>query len=176
MKESYFEQVEYFKIFYAENITSKILTIGSTMTKKFSTTLIIDAEPAKVWATLTSPELMVQWMGEAATRLEVQTNWEVNSPIVIRGFHHVTFENKGIVLKNKQEQLLSYSHLSSVSRLPDIVENYTILEFVLTPNNKQTMLTLSLFNFPTETIQKHLEFYWRGTVHKIKAQAEALIV
>jgi hypothetical protein len=48
----------------------------------------------------------------------------------------VKFENKGIILKYLKERILSYSHLSSVSRLPDNIENYTVIEFVLTPLNK----------------------------------------
>lgn len=149
--------------------TGKILF---TMTEKFSTAITIDSKPAKVWTTLTSPKLMTQWMAEPETQLEVQTNWKINSPIFISGFHHIKFENKGIVLKYHKEQILSYSHLSSVSRLPDIIENYSVLEFVLTPVNNQTTLTISIFNFPTEIIQKHLEFYWRGTIHKIKEYIE----
>jgi uncharacterized protein YndB with AHSA1/START domain len=142
------------------------------MTETFSITITIDASPADVWATLTDPKLMAGWMGEPDMKLEIQTSWKINSPISIRGFHHVKFENKGIVLKYVREQILSYSHLSSVSRLPDSIENYSVLEFVLTPGNKQTTLAISISNFPTEIIQKHLEFYWRGTISKIREYAE----
>ena len=143
------------------------------MTDKFSTTVTLNAEPAKVWAALTEPELMKQWMGDPEMRLEINTNWEVNKGILIRGFHHLKFENKGIVLSYDKEKKLSYSHLSSLSRLPDRPGNYSVLEFVLTPVDKQTLLTLFITNFPTETIRKHLEFYWRGTLVKIKNSAEA---
>src|SRR5690242_8739000 len=144
------------------------------MANRFSTTITINAAPATVWAVLTDPKLMAAWMGERDMKLEIETSWKINSPISIRGFHHVKFENKGTILKYVKEQILSYSHLSSVSRLPDIVENYAVLEFVLTPVNKQTILAVTSTNFPTETIQKHLEFYWRGTVVKIKEYAENL--
>ncbi|HEX5555360.1 MAG TPA: SRPBCC domain-containing protein [Chitinophagaceae bacterium] len=82
------------------------------------------------------------------------------------------FENKGIILKYLKERILSYSHLSSVSRLPDNIENYTVIEFVLTPLNKQTTLTINITNFPAEAIQKHLAFYWRGTIYNIKQYIE----
>lgn len=72
-------------------------------------------------------------MGEPEMKLEIETTWEINSPIFIRGFHHIKFENKGIVLKYQPERMLRYTHLSSVSRLPDKIENYSALEFVLTP-------------------------------------------
>lgn len=139
----------------------------------FSITITIDATPSKVWETLTNTALMPEWMGEPEMKLEVQTNWKINSPILIRGVHHIKFENKGIVLKYSKEQRLSYTHLSSMSRLPDKIENYSILEFVLTPAGTQTTLTLEVSNFPTETIQKHLEFYWRGTIYKMGKYAES---
>jgi uncharacterized protein YndB with AHSA1/START domain len=144
------------------------------MADTFSTTVTIDAAPATVWAVLTDPKLMAEWMGDPGMKLEVETSWKINSPISIRGFHHVNFENKGIVLKYVEPQILSYSHLSSVSRLPDSIENYSVLEFVLTPIHKQTTLALTITNFPTEAIQKHLAFYWRGTAFKIKEFAERM--
>lgn len=142
------------------------------MTENFATSISINAEPSKVWAALTDPKIISDWMGAPEMKLEVETSWKINSPIFIRGFHHIKFENKGIVLKYIDNELLSYSHLSSVSRLSDKIENYSVLEFVLTTANKQTTLTLSISNFPTETIQKHLAFYWRGTIHRIKEYVE----
>lgn len=63
----------------------------------------------------------------------------------------------------------------SVSRIADKPENYSILEFVLTPEGRQTILTLTISNFPTEAIRKHLEFYWRTTMVKIKRMVEGRI-
>lgn len=143
------------------------------MTDKFSTTAIIDSETSEVWASLTEPGLMTQWMADPEMKIEIHTDWKINAEIIIRGFHHLDFENKGIVLAYDKEKKLSYSHLSSLSRLPDNPGNYSVLEFILTPFDKQTRLTISVTNFPTETIRKHLEFYWRGTIVKIKKVAEA---
>jgi uncharacterized protein YndB with AHSA1/START domain len=142
------------------------------MTDKFSTTVTINADSAAVWATLTHQALMSEWMGEPEMGVEVHTNWKVNTPILISGFHHVKFVSKGVILQYDEEKTLRYSHLSSVSRLPDVAENYTILEFILMPLDKQTQLTLNIENFPTETIRKHLEFYWRTTLVKIKKATE----
>ena len=144
------------------------------MADTFSTTVTINATPATVWFVLTDPKSMAAWMGDPGMKLEVETSWKIDSPIAIRGFHHIKFENKGTILKYDKEQVVSYSHLSSVSRLPDSIENYAVLEFILTPINNQTILAVTVTNFPTETIQKHLEFYWRGTVAKIKEYAENL--
>lgn len=142
------------------------------MTGGFSTTITINSDTGKVWNTLTNTKLMKKWMGDPEMKIEVDTDWAINSPILISGFHHIKFVNKGLILQYDKEKKLKYSHLSSVSRLPDIAENYTILEFVLIPLGKKTQLTLNIENFPTETIRKHLEFYWRTTVVMIKEAAE----
>ena len=142
------------------------------MLNEFSATVTINSKPAEVWSALTDLERMAKWMGEPDMGIEVQTNWGIETPILIRGFHHVKFENKGAVLKYEKERRLSYSHLSSVSRLPDKQENYSILEFILAPIENHTILTVNIENFPTETIRKHLEFYWRTTILAIKENVE----
>lgn len=56
--------------------------------------------------------------------------------------------------------------------LADKTENYSIPEFVLEPVDKQTLLTLTHHKVPTETIHKNLQFYWRGSVERIKKRVE----
>jgi len=143
------------------------------MTDKFSTTVTINSSPSEVWVALTNPGVMSAWMGEPEMGIEILTDWKINSPVLIRGFHHTRFENNGLVLQYEKEKKLSYSHLSSVSRLPDRPENYSILEFILTPAGEKTLLALNIVNFPTETIRKHLEFYWRTTIVRIKKTVES---
>jgi len=138
------------------------------MTNRIENTIEINAAPTIIWKALTQPTLMRQWMGEPEMGIEVYTDWQVNGPIFISGFHHIKFENKGIVLQYDINRVLEYSHFSSISRLVDIPENYSIIRFVLTPIENHTILTLTIDNFPTETIFKHLEFYWRTTITLIK--------
>jgi len=142
------------------------------MVNRFSTTVTINASPAEVWSALTVPERMTKWMGDPEMGLEVHTRWEIGTPILIRGFHHTKFENKGIVLKYEEKRRLGYTHLSSISRLPDKDESYSMLEFLLAPIEHRTLLSLTIENFPTESIRKHLEFYWKATVLAIKENVE----
>ncbi len=142
------------------------------MSDSFSTSTIINTSPTKVWQTLTNTELMIQWLGGPEMEIEVHTNWQVNSPIIIKGFHHVKFVNKGVVIAFDNERKLSFTHLSSVSKLPDVPESYSILTFMLEPIRETSHLTLTIENFPTESIRKHLEFYWKTTVVTIKNKAE----
>jgi len=142
------------------------------MTPEFEKTVIINSNPANVWNTLTDLKLMRKWMGETEMEIEIQTDWEINNPIIINGFHHVKFENKGVVLQFEPNRIVSYTHLNSLSRLEDRPGNYSIITFVLRPVQDQTSLILTIDNFPTETIFKHLCFYWRTTLEKIKISAE----
>jgi hypothetical protein len=111
-------------------------------------------------------------MGEPEMAVEVATDWSVGSPIVIRGFHHEPFENRGTVLCFEPNRLLRYTSLSSVSRLPDEPGSYSDFEFELAPVEERTSLTVTVRGFPTESIYKHLEFYWRGTVGILKKLVE----
>lgn len=131
-------------------------------------TVVINALATDVWKALTQPFLMKQWMGEAEMNLHIQTSWAVNTPITISGFHHLPFVSKGIILEFDEEKVLSYSHNSSLSRLPDEPQNYSVIKFNLSPADTQTSVTLTISNFPTETIYKHLEFYWRSTIVLLK--------
>jgi uncharacterized protein YndB with AHSA1/START domain len=142
------------------------------MLDKFSASVTINSEAITVWTALTDPGLRAKWMGDLEMEIEVRTDWQIGSPIVIRGFHHSKFENKGTVLKYEKEKRLIYTHLSSLSRL-DKQENYSILEFILTPNANHILLTLNIENFPTESIRKHLEFYWKTTINVIKEYIES---
>ncbi|WP_205512023.1 SRPBCC family protein [Longitalea arenae] len=138
------------------------------MSYQIEKTVTINAPAAIVWTTITEPQLMKLWMGDASMQLEIQTSWVVNSPVIITGFHHLHFENKGMVLQFEPGKRLQYTHLSSLSRLPDQPENYSILTFDLIAANDLTTLTLTITNFPTETIYRHLAFYWQTTIVMIK--------
>lgn len=134
-------------------------------------TVTIHAPTATVWAALTVPALMARWMAEEP--IEIITSWQVGQPILIRGqVHGLPFENSGTVLQCEPDQLLQYTHLSSLSRLPDRPESYTILEFRLTPGPESTTLTLKVWNFPTVAIYKHLVFYWPVALQVLKRLVE----
>jgi len=133
--------------------------------------ITINAKPAKIWEGLTNTELMSSWMLDS--EITIVTDWRVGGPISIRGdLHNTSFENKGFVLAFEPQRLLAYSHLSSLSSLPDIEENYSIIKFNLAPSTDQTIVTLTLSNFPTEIIYKHLDFYWNFTLVMFKNTVE----
>ena len=141
------------------------------MSDRIFESITIDAPASTVWESLTRPELMRAWMGEPAMKLEVSADWRVGGAISTRGVHTGRFENRGKVVAFEPESRLSYTHLSSVSRLPDQPESYTVFEFRLTSLGEQTRLDFEAHTFPTEVIFRHLAFYWGGTLDAIARQA-----
>ncbi|MFN8443062.1 MAG: SRPBCC domain-containing protein [Caldilineaceae bacterium] len=137
----------------------------------FHKTITIHAPTSKVWAALTEPALMKLWMAES--EIEILTDWRVGAPFIIRGnLHKVKFENRGVVLQFEVERLLKYTHLSSISRLPDQPENHSIFEFQLTSLGEQTSLALTASNFATDPIYRHLAFYWNVALGMLKKLVE----
>ncbi|WP_426670156.1 SRPBCC family protein [Mucilaginibacter sp. McL0603] len=133
----------------------------------------MDASLNEVWEALTQPGLMKSWMSDS--EIEIVTTWEVGSPMIIHVqevSYKTAFTNTGIVLQFVKERILEYSHLSSISRLPDEAENYTIIRFTLQREGDHTLLELSLSNFPTESHYKHIDFYWTITLDVLKRFVE----
>lgn len=140
--------------------------------KSFQRTVTINAPPSAVWHGLTNLEAMKQWMAEPEMQLDINTDWQLHSPVIIKGYHHVPFVNKGTVLEVDPHKRLRYTHLSSISRLPDHPGSYTTLDFALRAVSGKTELTLSISNFPTDAIFKHMDFYWKATIELFKKWIE----
>jgi len=139
----------------------------------FSKSLTIHTSAATLWAALTTPESMKHWMTEPGLEIDVTTTWQINTPITMSGhIHDIPFTNHGVVRQFIPELLLEYSHLSSLSNLPDLPENYVCLTFKITSFNNHTTLTLTINNAPTESIYKHLELYWNATLPILKNFSE----
>ena len=101
------------------------------------------------------------------------TDWQIGNPIAIRGqMYKKPFENSGTVLAFDAERHLSYTHLSSLSNLPDAAESYSVLDFGLSPDGDKTAVTLTVTNFPTDTISNHLAFYWNVALEMMKRSVE----
>jgi uncharacterized protein YndB with AHSA1/START domain len=134
-------------------------------------TVTIAAPAAAVWHALTHPQGMQQWMSQ--TDIQIITDWKVGSPIVIRGNNHgLDFENTGTVLAFEPERKLAYSHLSSISRLPDEPQSYTVLQFELSLADTGTQLVFTADNFPTDSIYHHFAFYWNVALEVLKKTVE----
>jgi uncharacterized protein YndB with AHSA1/START domain len=145
------------------------------MTHVIENSATIHAPPSDVWRALTDPDLMKQWIAEPVMRIEITTDWKFGSPIIVKGHHNnVDFENKGTILQFEPYSTLRYSHLSSISGLPDRAENYTMIEFRLErAEENSTLLNVRISNFPVESAFEHWQFYWNVTIGVLKRFIES---
>ena len=138
-------------------------------------TVDIAASPSVVWSFLTDPDKLARWLAEPEVGLEFTTTWQVGSPIRSRGVHHEPFENRGTVLCVEPPTRLRYSHLSSLSQLPDVPQSYAIFEYLALPCDDagtNTRLSLTIRGCPDEVIYKHLDFYFGTTLQLLKKLVE----
>lgn len=94
----------------------------------------IPADPERVWRTLTSREGMKTYMMGA----DVETDWRVGSPIVMRGeYGGKPFEDRGEVRSFLPTRRFSYTHASSAA------PNQThLVTFELAPTAGGTKVTV----------------------------------
>lgn len=141
--------------------------------KIFSKAVSIHASAAQVWQALTQPEWMKKWMISEDMEIHIDTDWKIGNAITIRGnMNGKDFENSGVVMAFEPGKNLCYSHLSSISKLPDQPSSHSIIAFRLESIEDQTTLSVTVSNFPTESIYKHLAFYWNVALEVLKRRVE----
>ena len=140
--------------------------------KTVNRTITINAPPSAVWQALTNPDLLREWRtpDKAST---VTAEWRTGGPIVFEGtWDRRKYLDRGTILAFDPQTTLRYNFWSKLSRLPDTPENYTVVEFTLSPTQTATTLTLTHTNFQNEAIYGHANFYWATALHRIKQLLE----
>jgi len=139
-----------------------------------SKNITIAAPAAKVWYVLTHPESIREWISDDGG-LTVQSDWIVGHPYGLVGtFHGMKHRDQGTLLQFEPEKVFAYSSWSRMSRVPDRPENYAVIEFRLAPENSGTRLALTHSNLVILPMVQHANFYWNGTLRKIKRLAETV--
>jgi uncharacterized protein YndB with AHSA1/START domain len=135
-------------------------------------TIHINAPPSAVWEALTNPDTWSQWSSPHQTST-VTSDYQLGSPITFTGtWDRRKYLDKGVILALDPEKHFSYNMWSKLSRLPDEPENYTLVDFTLTPTPSGTTLTLTHSNFQNYAIYGHANFYWATALHRIKTLLE----
>lgn len=117
----------------------------------------VRATPTEVWAGLTDPEKVKQYMFGA----QVRTDWQVGSPIVWAGEYQGTaYEDKGEVLRAEPGRLLEVTHFSPLTGQPDVPENYHTLTYELADRGTGTHVRLSQDNNASEAEAEHSRGMW----------------
>jgi uncharacterized protein YndB with AHSA1/START domain len=94
-------------------------------------TFTISAPIQDVWDGLTNPQIVAQYF--FGTKLE--SSWQVGSTITFSGeWEGKPYIDKGIIKQINPPFLLQYNYRSSWSPLPDVPENYLLVEYALLQN------------------------------------------
>lgn len=134
------------------------------------TQITVHAPAAKVWAALTTPELIKQYMMGA----DVHTDWKVGSPLTYTGeYQGKKFEEKGVIKQIEPEKILQATHFSSMSGKDDVPENYAMVTWELEPDGDNTVLSVSQDHLESEKGVAGAKQNWQGVLKSLKKITEA---
>lgn len=139
------------------------------MTYIAKTSIMIAASPEKVWAALTDPVMIKQYLFGTT----VSSDWKEGSPITYKGeWQGIPYEDKGLILRVEPEKLLESTYWSSMSGLADVPENYKKVTYMIDQGEGGLMLSITQDNNPTEEAQQHSEQNWNVVLIAIKKLLE----
>jgi uncharacterized protein YndB with AHSA1/START domain len=141
------------------------------MTTKFTAraSITIKSSPANVWKALTDPAMIKQYLFGT----DVVSDWKEGSQITYKGvWEGKTYEDKGIILRIKPEELLETNYWTSFSNLPDSPENYQKVAYQLSRQEENTVLTITQDGIPTDEARAHSEANWAMVLNSLKKLLE----
>jgi len=129
----------------------------------------IDAPREKVWDALVNPLVIKQYMFGT----EVESAWEVGSPIVWKGeWQGKPYEDKGVILQLETARRIQYSHFSPLSGHPDVPENYHTVTVELSDDGALTLVELSQDNNSSEEAREQSRTNWKQMLGALKHHLE----
>lgn len=127
----------------------------------------IKAPPARVWAAITQPELMLQWWGpDAGPTLSVVADVRPGGrfSVVFRLLNGDEHNPTGTYREVIPERKLVFTW-----DLPEAQEPESLVTFQLEPFDGGTVLTLTHEHLPDEETRKSHEAGWNGLLDKLPA-------
>ena len=130
----------------------------------------VNASPDRVWAALTDPALIKQYMFGS----DVTSDWKVGSRITYAGeYEGKKYEDHGEILEIRPRELLRTTHFSPLSGQPDIPENYHAITYTLEPAGDQTLLVLTQDNNGSQAEADHSAANWSQMLQALKSVVES---
>ncbi len=129
----------------------------------------IHASPGQVWAALTDPASVKQYMFGS----DVVTDWKVGSPIIFKGiWEGKPFEDKGKLVAVEPEKRLVMTYWSPLSGSADIPENYHTITYELEPGHNKTTVRVSQDNNASEQERDQSAKNWGMMLDGLKKLVE----
>jgi len=128
-------------------------------------TIKIRTDSSKVWDALTNPKMIKKYLFDTRTK----SDWKIGSKIIFEGnYQGKKFKDMGIIQKLEKEKLFQYTYLSGLSGLEDKDENYSVVTFELSTENKTTKLIVTQRGFIDKKAQEHSDKGWSMVLRTIK--------
>jgi uncharacterized protein YndB with AHSA1/START domain len=135
-----------------------------------SATVTIDAPAERVWAAITTPELIKEWFFGVDTEAE----WRPGGTLVHRGtYQGQPYEDKGEILEIEPPTSLVHTHWSPAAGLPDQPEHYQRVTWSLRGRDAVTELTVSEQNLPSEEAKAISDQSWSMVLDNLRRLLEA---
>ena|ERR1700733_265702 len=135
-----------------------------------SGSILVNAPASKVWASLTDPAIIKEYLFGT----ETVTDWKVGSEIAFQGEYNGTkYRDHGIILENVFHEKISYTYWSGFSGLEDKPENYSIVTYTVKPaGNNVTELGWAMKGYATEEGYNHSKNGMQAFLEQIKGIIE----
>ena len=139
------------------------------MTDSIAVSTEINAPASDVWAALTQPDIIKNYMMGA----KVETDWKPGHPITWNGeWKGKPYQDKGMIKAFERNRRLSMTHWSPLTPLPDEPANYHTVTYDLVPDGNRTKLTLTQENLTGVTAEQAKK-NWQPMLDGLKRTVEA---
>ena len=135
-----------------------------------SKSIVINAPISKVWDALTNPAIIKEYLFGT----ETITDWKVGSEVIFQGeYQGHKYRDKGLVIENTLNSVLSYRYWTAFSGLEDKPENYSLVTYTLADEgNDHVKLTWTQNGFANEAGYNHSETGMDAFLQNIKQMIE----
>jgi uncharacterized protein YndB with AHSA1/START domain len=130
----------------------------------------VNADLAKVWKALTTPEIIKDYLFGT----ETVTDWKVGSEVVFQGeYEGHKYRDHGVILENEFQKKIAYSYWSGFSGTEDKPENYSAVIYTLEKiSDQKTKFTWTQKGFANEQGYEHSKSGMNEFLQKIKEVME----
>jgi uncharacterized protein YndB with AHSA1/START domain len=129
----------------------------------------IDADPDRVWAAMTEPRLVAEYMMGS----EVASDWQPGSPVTWSGeWEGKPYQDKGEVLQAEPGRLLEVTHYSPLTGADDVPENYHRVRYELSRAGEGTAVQLTQDGCDSAKQAAEFSQNWQGMLDGLKKVAE----
>ena len=134
-----------------------------------SAQITIAAPAADVWAALTDPARIKEYMFGST----VETDWQPGGSITWSGeYNGRPYQDKGEIIAVEPLRRLEVTHFSPLSGAADVPENYHRVAYTLTQAGHGTLVALTQDNNPDEEAAAHSARNWQAMLDGLKRHVE----